>query len=85
MERHYRTDRRWTAACILGAIAVAAFLVIACDQPGGQAGDLAKKPPPSLGAISSVDGSDEGKDEKKTKREAQQPGQPAAGSAAPKQ
>lgn len=51
---------------IFGILVTGVVLMIsACGQEGGQAGDLSKKPPPSLGAISSVDGSDEGKKEEK--------------------
>jgi hypothetical protein len=77
---------------ILGLLVVgAALMLFACDQPSGQAGDLSKKAPPSLGAIANVDGSDETKkDEKKSQPGAEQtPAQsPAAGQpaqAAPKQ
>ena len=79
--------RRW----ILGVLVMgAALMLYACDQPAGQSG-LANKPPPSLGAIAHVDGSDETKkDEKKAQPGAEQKpaesptgGQPAQ--AAPKQ
>ena len=68
-----------------------ALLLFACGQESGQPGDLSKKAPPSLGAISSVDGSDEGKkDQKKAQADSEQkPAQsPATGQppqAAPKQ
>jgi hypothetical protein len=68
-----------------------ALMLFACSQEGGQPADLSKKAPPSLGAISSVDGSDEGKkDQKKAQAGSEQaPAQsPAAGQpaqAAPKQ
>jgi hypothetical protein len=62
-------------------------MFLACEQPSGQGG-LANKPPPTLGAIANVDGSDETKnpDDKKAPAgtsQAPAPGQPAQ--AAPKQ
>jgi hypothetical protein len=71
-------------------LAGAVLMLCACDQPSGQS-DLSKKPPPSLGAIAEVDGSeDTKKDAKKPQTGAEQsPAQsPAAGQpaqAAPKQ
>jgi hypothetical protein len=61
---------RW----ILGIILLgAAFMLYACEQQGGQTGGLANKPPPNLGAIANVDGSDETKkDEKKPQAGAEQ-------------
>jgi hypothetical protein len=77
---------------ILALLVIGASLMIfACSQEGGQPGDLSKKAPPSLGAISSVDGSDEGKKGEKKPQDGseQTPAQsPAAGQpaqAAPKQ
>ena len=77
---------------LLGLLVMgAALMLFACDQPTGKSADLSKKAPPSLGAISNVDGSDE------TKKEGQKPAagaeqapaqNPAAGQpaqAAPKQ
>ena len=71
-------------------LAGALLMLFACDQPSGQS-DLSKKPPPSLGAIAEVDGSDDVKKEgKKPQAGAEQStaqlpaaGQPAQ--AAPKQ
>ena len=78
---------RW----VLGVLVIGFIsMLFACDQPVGQS-DLAKKPPPDLGAIANVDGADEGKkDEKKPQAGAEQkPAEsPAAGQpvqAAPKQ
>jgi hypothetical protein len=68
-----------TLVLVLGT----AFLLLACDQPAGQSG-LANKPPPNVGAIANVDGSDDTKkDEKKTQPGAEQ--KPAQSPAAPKQ
>lgn len=90
MENGNTSKGRWW--WILGFLVIgAALMLFACDQPSGQQSDLSKKAPPSLGAISSVDGSDEGKkDEKKPQAGSEQaPAQsPAAGQppqAAPKQ
>jgi hypothetical protein len=84
----YKSKPRW----ILGLLMIgAALMVFACSQEGGQPSDLSKKAPPSLGAISSVDGSDEGKkDGKKPQSGSEQtPAQSPAGGqpaqAAPKQ
>ncbi len=78
---------RWT----LGILVIGAALMFwACDQQAGQSG-LANKPPPNVGAIANVDGSDDTKkDEKKPEAgAAQTPAQnPAAGQpaqTAPKQ
>jgi hypothetical protein len=78
---------RW----VLGVLVIGFIsMLFACDQPVGQS-DLAKKPPPNLGAIAEVDGADEGKkDDKKPQAGAEQkPAEsPAAGQpvqAAPKQ
>jgi hypothetical protein len=83
---------RWVLSILVIGAALALF---ACEQQGGQTGaqpgGLANKPPPSLGAIANVDGSDETKkDEKKPEAGAEQKpaespagGQPAQ--AAPKQ
>lgn len=79
---------------VLGILVIGAALALfACEQQGGSTGGqgagLANKPPPSLGAIANVDGSDETKkDEKKPEAGAQPaPAQAPAGSgqAAPKQ
>lgn len=67
-----------------------ALLLFACDQPAGQSG-LANKPPPNVGAIAEVDGSDDAKKEGKkpqagteqTPAQSSAAGQPAQ--AAPKQ
>jgi len=63
-----KRQRGW----VLGLLAIGAILLLlACSQEGGQtggqAGSLANKPPPSLGAIAEVDGSDD------TKKEGQKP------------
>jgi hypothetical protein len=90
MERSSKKKRQW--GWVMGLLAIGCvLLLLACGQEGGQAGSLANKPPPSLGAIANVDGSDETKkDEKKPQAGAEQaPAQtPAAGQpaqAAPKQ
>jgi len=77
---------RWVlGVMVIGCIA----MLLACGEAGQS--DLAKKPPPDLGAIANVDGADEGKkDEKKPQTGAEQkPAEiPAAGQpvqAAPKQ
>jgi hypothetical protein len=77
---------RWVlGGLVIGCIA----MLLACGEAGQ--GDLSKKAPPSLGAISNVDGSDEEKkDGKKPQAGAEQtPAQSPAGSqpvqAAPKQ
>lgn len=41
----------------------AAAMLLACGQESGQPSDLSKKAPPSLGAIATVDGSEEEKAE----------------------
>jgi hypothetical protein len=56
----------WGMGILLGG---AVLMLVACDQPSGQS-DLSKKPPPSLGAIAEVDGSED------TKKDAKKP-QPA--------
>jgi hypothetical protein len=88
----HRKQFRGQLGWMLGLLVIgAALMLFACEQPSGQTGDLSKKAPPSLGAISNVDGSDEEKkDEKKPLAGAEQtPAQsPAAGQpaqAAPKQ
>jgi hypothetical protein len=89
MER--RSESKRLSGWLLGVVVIgAALLLFACDQPSGQSG-LANKPPPNLGAISNVDGSEDSKkEEKKTQAgaeqkpaESQAAGQPAQ--AAPKQ
>jgi len=77
---------RWVlGVMVIGCIA----MLLACGEAGQS--DLAKKPPPDLGAIANVDGADEGKkDEKKPQAGAEQTAapSPAAGQpvqAAPKQ
>jgi hypothetical protein len=77
---------------VLGLFVIGvALMLFACDQPSGQQSDLSKKAPPSLGAISNVDGSDEEKkDGKKPQAGSEQtPAQSPAGGqppqAAPKQ
>jgi hypothetical protein len=68
----------------------AVLLLFACGQEGGAPKDLSKKAPPNLGAMSSVDGSEEEKKDTgkppavSEQKPAQSPagGQPAA--AAPK-
>ena len=78
---------RW----ILGILVMgAAFMLYACEPTTGPS-DLAKKPPPNLGAIAEVDGAAEDKpDAKKPQAGAEQkPAQSPAGSqpaeTAPKQ
>ena len=78
---------RW----VLGVLVIGFIsMLFACDQPVGQS-DLAKKPPPNLGAIADVDGAaEETKDAKKPQAGAEQkPAQSPAGSqpaeTAPKQ
>jgi hypothetical protein len=90
MERNRKKKGQW--GWMMGLLAIGCvLLLLACSQEGGQAGDLSKKAPPSLGAIANVDGSDETKkDEKKPEAGAEQtPAQAPAGSqpaqAAPKQ
>jgi hypothetical protein len=79
---------RWVLALL---VIGAAVMLFACSQEGGQPSDLSKKAPPSLGAISNVDGSDEGKKDAKTPQAGTQqtPAQSPAGGqppqAAPKQ
>jgi len=78
---------------VLGILVIGAALALfACEQQGGSTGGqgsgLANKPPPSLGAIAEVDGSDDTKKEgKKPQAGAEQaPAQsPAAAQPAPKQ
>jgi hypothetical protein len=83
-------QRRW----FFGILAVGVLLMLyACDQQSGQSGQsgLANKPPPSLGAIAEVDGSDDTKKEGKKPQAGteQAPAQSPAGSqpaqGAPKQ
>jgi hypothetical protein len=94
MEKRSKSKSQWQ--WVLGVLVIGAALALwACGQEGGQtggqSGSLANKPPPSLGAIANVDGSDETKkDEKKAQPGAEQkPDQAPAGSqpaqAAPKQ
>jgi hypothetical protein len=79
---------RWVLALL---VIGAAVMLFACSQEGGQPSDLSKKAPPSLGAISNVDGSDEGKKDAKTpqagtqQRPAQNPAGGQSPQAAPKQ
>lgn len=89
MENRSKSISQWQ--CVLGILVIGTALALfACDQPAGQSG-LANKPPPNVGAIANVDGSDDTKkDEKKPEgaaeqkpAEAQAGGQPAQ--AAPKQ
>lgn len=89
MER--RSESKRFSGWVRGLLVIgAALLLLACDQPAGQS-DLAKKPPPNLGAIAEVDGSeDTKKEQKKPQAGAEQtPAQAPAGSqpaqAAPKQ
>jgi len=94
MEKNRKHKRQW--GWVTGLLAIGCMLLLlACGQEGGQTGGqgsgLANKPPPSLGAIANVDGSDETKkDEKKDQPGAEQkPAESQAGSqpaqAAPKQ
>ncbi len=89
MER--RSGSKRFLGWVTGLLVVgAALLLVACDQPAGQSG-LANKPPPNLGAIANVDGSDDTKKEEakpqagaeQTPAQAPAGGQPAP--AAPKQ
>ena len=86
-----RSESKSLSGWVRGFLVIGvALLLFACDQPAGQS-DLSKKAPPNLGAISNVDGADEGKkDEKKPQAGAEQTPapSPAAGQpvqAAPKQ
>ena len=94
MERTRKQKRQW--GWMMGILAIGCMLLLlACGQEGGQAGGqgsgLANKPPPSLGAIANVDGSDETKkDEKKPQAGAEQtpaqsPAEAQPAQAAPKQ
>ena len=66
MEKNRKQKSRW--GWMMGLLAIGCvLLLLACSQEGGQAGDLSKKAPPSLGAIAEVDGSDD------TKKEGQKP------------
>jgi hypothetical protein len=83
-----RIESKGISGWMMGIMAIgAALMLLACDQPSGQSGSLANKPPPSLGAIANVDGSDETKkDEKKTPAGAEQkPAQGQPAQPAPKQ
>jgi len=88
MENRRKSKGRWL--WILGLLVIgAAWMVLACGEAGQS--DLAKKPPPNLGAIADVDGApEETKDAKKPQAGAEQkPAESPAGSqpvqAAPKQ
>lgn len=89
MERSTKGFSGW----MMGVLVIGtALMLLACDQPsgqsGGQAGSLANKPPPSLGAIANVDGSDETKKPDESKAAAgteQKPAQGQPAQAAPKQ
>jgi hypothetical protein len=90
MEKRSKFKGQWR--WVLGILVIgAALMLFACGQEGGQAGDLSKKAPPSLGAIAEVDGSDDTKKEGKKPQAGteQTPAQAPAGSqpaqAAPKQ
>jgi len=68
MERTRKQKRQW--GWMMGLLAIGCvLLLLACSQEGGQTGGqasgLANKPPPSLGAIAEVDGSDDAKKEGK--------------------
>jgi hypothetical protein len=79
MERRSESKRLsgWVSGLLVTG---AALLLFACDQPSGQSG-LANKPPPNVGAIAEVDGSDDTKkEEKKPQTGAEQ--KPAESSAA---
>lgn len=76
----FRGTLRW----MVGFLMIGAWsLISGCGQEGGQAGDLSKKAPPSLGAIANVDGSDEGKKEGQQQPAAGAEQNPAAGTTAP--
>lgn len=88
MENRRKSKGRWL--WILGLLVIGtAWMVLACGEAGQS--DLAKKPPPNLGAIADVDGApEETKDAKKPQAGAEQkPAESPAGSqpvqAAPKQ
>ena len=86
MER--RSESKGFSGWVMGVLAIGvALMLFACDQPSGQGGSLANKPPPSLGAIAEVDGSeDTKKDAKKPQAGAEQkPAQGQPAQAAPKQ
>ena len=90
MEKNRKQKSRW--GWMMGLLAIGCvLLLLACSQEGGQAGDLSKKAPPSLGAIAEVDGSDDTKKEGKKPQAGteQTPAEAPAGSqpaqAAPKQ
>ena len=85
MER--RSESKGISGWAMGVLAIGvALMLFACDQPAGQSG-LANKPPPSLGAIAEVDGSeDTKKDAKKPQAGAEQkPAQGQPAQPAPKQ
>jgi len=74
---------RWWLAILALGMALALF---ACSQEGGKSGDLSKKAPPSLGAISSVDGSeDEKKDSKKPQTDSEKKPEQAPAASQPAQ
>jgi hypothetical protein len=87
----HRSESKRLSGWVRGFLVIgAALLLFACDQPSGQSG-LANKPPPNVGAIANVDGSDDTKKEEKKPQAGteQAPAQSPAGSqpaqAAPKQ
>jgi hypothetical protein len=83
-----RNESKSLSGWVLGLLVIgAALMLFACDPvPSGQS-DLAKKPPPNLGAIADVDGAaEETKDAKKPQAGAEQkPAQGQPAQAAPKQ
>ena len=82
-----RSESKRFSGWVRGLLVIgAALLLFACDMPAGQS-DLAKKPPPNLGAIADVDGAaEEKKDDKKPQAGAEQkPAQGQPAQAAPKQ
>jgi hypothetical protein len=85
--REYKRLSGWVMGLLVIGVAL---LLFACDQPAGQSG-LANKPPPSLGAIAEVDGSEDTKKEGKKPQAGteQKPAESPTGSqpaqAAPKQ
>jgi len=90
MER--RNHSKGKIGWVLGLLVMgAALMLFACDPvPSGQS-DLAKKPPPNLGAIADVDGATEEKPDAKKpqagaeQKPAQSPAESQPAQAAPKQ
>jgi hypothetical protein len=87
----HRSESKRLSGWVLGLLVIgAALMLFACEPTTGQS-DLAKKPPPNLGAIAEVDGAAEEKPDAKKPQVGteQKPAQSPAGSqpaeTAPKQ